>query len=332
MSQLASEITDPLEPQTTPPGADEVEGRTPWQLFWARLKQDKVALGGAVFIFLLVLIAFFGGPLAEKYSGHDPNEVFREAFQFYGELKIPGPVGPSPDFVLGADSAGRDLFVRLMYGARTSLQVAILATGLAVSIGVVLGIIAGFFGGKLDTLISRTIDIILSLPYLVIALGITAACSVSKEGCLGGLVKPGLPLVTFVIVFFSWPYIARIVRGNTLSLREKEFIEASRSLGASNRRIMFKEVLPNLVAPILVYATLIVPSNIIFEASLSYLGMGLPQSVPSWGRMLSDAQKVFETAWWMMLFPGLFLVATTLAFNLLGDGLRDALDPRTGRN
>jgi peptide/nickel transport system permease protein len=332
MSQLASEVTEPPGPLFGPAGEEEVEGKTPWQLFWARLRQDRIALVGAAFILLLVLVAFFGGPLAEKISGHDPNDVFRNAFQFYGELKIPGPVGPGPDFFLGADSAGRDLFVRLMYGARTSLQVAILATGIAVAIGVVLGIISGYFGGKIDTLISRTIDIILSLPYLVIALGITAACSVTKEGCLGGLIQPGLPLVTFVIVFFSWPYIARIVRGNTLSLREKEFIEASRSLGASNSRIMFKEVLPNLVAPILVYATLIIPSNIIFEASLSYLGMGLPQSVPSWGRMLSDAQDVFETAWWMMLFPGLFLFATTLAFNLLGDGLRDALDPRTGRN
>jgi peptide/nickel transport system permease protein len=332
MSQLASDVAEPPGPLFGPAGEEEVEGKTPWQLFWARLRQDRIALVGAAFILLLVLVAFFGGPLAEKISGHDPNDVFRNAFQFYGELKIPGPVGPGPDFFLGADSAGRDLFVRLMYGARTSLQVAILATGIAVAIGVVLGIISGYFGGKIDTLISRTIDIILSLPYLVIALGITAACSVTKEGCLGGLIQPGLPLVTFVIVFFSWPYIARIVRGNTLSLREKEFIEASRSLGASNSRIMFKEVLPNLVAPILVYATLIIPSNIIFEASLSYLGMGLPQSVPSWGRMLSDAQDVFETAWWMMLFPGLFLFATTLAFNLLGDGLRDALDPRTGRN
>ena len=332
MSQLATEVAESSGAPLGPSGEPEVEGKSPGQLFWSRFKQDKVALGGVFVILLLVLIALFGGPLAERISGHDPNEVFKDAFQYYGELKIPGPAGSSNEFLLGADTAGRDLFVRIMYGARTSLQVAILATGLSVTIGVVLGITAGFFGGKVDTVISRTIDIILSLPYLIIALGITAACSVSKEGCLGGLVQPGLSLVVFVIVFFTWPYIARIVRGNTLSLREKEFIEASRSLGASNRRIMFREVLPNLVAPIIVYATLVIPSNIIFEAALSYLGMGLPQSVPSWGRMLSDAQDQFETAWWMMLFPGLFLFTTTLAFNLVGDGLRDALDPRTGRN
>jgi peptide/nickel transport system permease protein len=134
-----------------------------------------------------------------------------------------------------------------------------------------------------------------------------------------------------VIALFSWPYIARIIRGNTLSIREKEFVEAARSLGASNRRIMFREVLPNLVAPIIVYTTLLIPSNILFEAALSFLGLGVPQNTPSWGQMLSDAASVFDVAWWLMLFPGLFLVATVLAFNLLGDGLRDALDPRTGR-
>jgi peptide/nickel transport system permease protein len=138
-------------------------------------------------------------------------------------------------------------------------------------------------------------------------------------------------LVVIIIAFFSWPYIARIVRGNVLSIREKEFIEAARSLGAGNLRIMSREVLPNLVAPIIVYSTLLIPSNILFEAALSFLGLGVPQETPSWGRMLSDAAGVFDVAWWLMLFPGLFLVATTLAFNLVGDGLRDALDPRTGR-
>jgi peptide/nickel transport system permease protein len=134
-----------------------------------------------------------------------------------------------------------------------------------------------------------------------------------------------------VIALFTWPYIARIVRGNTLSLREKEFIEASRSLGASNTRIMFKEVLPNLVAPIIVYTTLLIPGNILFEAALSFLGLGVPQRTPSWGQQLSDAASIYEFAWWLMLFPGIFLVLTTLAFNLLGDGLRDALDPRSNR-
>jgi peptide/nickel transport system permease protein len=140
-----------------------------------------------------------------------------------------------------------------------------------------------------------------------------------------------MSLVIFIIVFFTWPFIARIVRGNTISIREKEFIEASRSLGASNRRIMFKEILPNLIAPVIIYSTLLIPSNIIFESSLSFLGLGVPQDTPSWGAQLSDAARIFDVAWWTMFFPGLFLVLTTLSFNLLGDGLRDALDPRTGR-
>jgi peptide/nickel transport system permease protein len=135
----------------------------------------------------------------------------------------------------------------------------------------------------------------------------------------------------FVIALFSWPYIARIVRGNTLSIREKEFVDASRSLGAGSIRIMAREVLPNLIAPIIIYATLLIPSNILFEAALSFLGLGVPQTTPSLGQMLADAAGIFDVAWWLMLFPGLFLVATTLAFNLVGDGLRDALDPRTGR-
>jgi peptide/nickel transport system permease protein len=138
-------------------------------------------------------------------------------------------------------------------------------------------------------------------------------------------------VVIFIIALFSWPYIARIVRGNTLSIREKEFIEAARSLGAGNVRIMFREILPNLVAPIIVYATLIIPNNILFEAALSFLGLGVPQTTPSWGRMLSDAASIFDVAWWLMVFPGAFLIATTLAFNLLGDGLRDAFDPRSDR-
>ena len=326
MSQVAAEVSEGYGPQPEEPSAD-VAGKTPWQLFWGRFKQDKAAFVGLGFIVLLVIIALSAGIIARTVANHGPNELFlREMTDEFGL-----PRGPNAQFWFGADSAGRDLFVRVLYGARTSLLVAVVATGISVTIGVVLGITAGFFGGKIDTLISRTIDIILSLPLLLFALGLGAACSTTRLGCLGGLVKPGLSLVVFIIALFSWPYIARIVRGNTLSIREKEFIEASRSLGASNRRIMFTEVLPNLVAPIIVYATLIIPSNIIFEAALSFLGLGVPQHTPSWGRMLSDATGVLEVAPWMMFFPALFLVMTTLAFNLLGDGLRDALDPRTGR-
>src|SRR5215211_1896621 len=286
----------------------EVEGRSPRQLFWERFKQDKAAIASAVFIIVLVLVAIFAGVIA-KYLAKGPNS------QFY----------------FGGDNVGRDVFVRVLYGARTSLLVALVATVVAVTIGVIVGIISGFFRGAVDTLFSRIIDIFLAMPLLLFAIGIVAACSASKEGCVGGLIKPGVTLVVFVIAIFSWPYIARIIRGNVLSLREKEFVEASRSLGAGNVRIMFREILPNLVAPIIIYSTLLIPSNILFEAALSYLGLGVPPDTPSWGQMLSDASGIFDVAWWFMFFPGLFLVATTLSFNLLGDGLRDALDPRSGR-
>ncbi len=303
-----------------------VQGKSPRQLFWERFRSDKAAIASLVFIVLLALVAIFAGLIANAI-GHGPNELFQsETLDEFGL-----PEGPSSAFWFGADQSGRDVFVRVLYGARTSLLVALVATGFAVLIGVVVGLVAGYFRGVTDTIISRSIDMILAMPLLLFAIGIVASCGVSREGCFGGLIKPGLGLVIFIIAIFSWPYIARIVRGNVLSIREKEFIEAARSVGAGNVRIMFREVLPNLVAPIIIYATLLIPSNILFEAALSFLGLGVPQDTPSWGQMLSDASGVFDIAWWLMLFPGLFLVATTLAFNLLGDGLRDALDPRTER-
>jgi peptide/nickel transport system permease protein len=328
MSQVASDTGFQNDSPAGGESSSQVAGKTPGQLFWARFKTDKVAFVGLGVIFLLVALALGAGLIAHYITHRGPNDlslsrVMRDDFGL--------PKGPNSTYIFGADTAGRDLFIRVIYGARTSLEVAIIATGISVFIGVILGMTAGFFGGKIDTLISRTIDVILSLPLLVFALGIAAACGTTKEGCFNGLLRPGLGVVVFIIAAFSWPYIARIVRGNTLSLREKEFVEASRSLGASNRRIMFREVLPNLVAPILVYSTLIIPSNIVFEAALSFLGLGVPQHTPSWGRMLSEASRNLEGAPWLMIFPVLFLVTTTLAFNLLGDGLRDALDPRSGR-
>lgn len=321
MATVAPEIHEagpPAEPET------EFVGLSPRQLFWARFKQDKAAVGGLVIIIVLIVLAITA-PLIAKLVGHGPNDLFqREMTDSFGV-----PKGPNADFWFGADQAGRDVFVRAIYGARTSLIVGLVATGIAVFFGTIVGILAGYFGGKIDTAISRTIDVVLSMPILLFAIGIVAACGTT--GCLNGLIEPGLTLVIFVIALFSWPYIARIVRGNTLSIREKEFIEASRSLGAGNTRIMFREVLPNLVAPIVVYSTLLIPTNILFEAALSFLGLGVPQRTPSWGGMLSDATQYFRFAWWLMFFPGIFLILTTLSFNLLGDGLRDALDPRSNR-
>ena len=302
-------------------------GRTPWELFWSRFRRDKAALAGAVAIGILVFLAIFGGPLAERISGHPQNEPYlSEMTDDFGL-----PKGPNSKFYFGADAAGRDLFVRVMAGARTSLLVGIVASGIAVFIGVVVGLLAGYFGGYADTFLSRFADVMLAVPVLLVSIGIVAACSTTKEGCLGGAIEPGLTIVIAVIVLFSWPYVARVVRGNTISLREKDFVEASRSLGAGNIRIIVRDVLPNLMAPIIVLATLLIPQNILFEAALSYLGLGVPPDQASWGQILADASGLYDVAWWLMVFPGAFLVTTTLSFNLLGDGLRDALDVRSDR-
>jgi peptide/nickel transport system permease protein len=326
VSQPASEATtESLTPDIGEP-SPTIMGRSPWQLFWARFKRDRAALIGLGFIALLLALAL-AAPLIADLVGHGPNERFQR--EMTDEFGLPN--GPRSGFWFGADSVGRDVLVRIVYGARTSLIVAVVATGFAVAVGVTLGVMAGYFGGWVDTAISRLVDIVLAMPVLLFAIGIVAACSITAEGCLGGVIKPGLPLVIFVIALFSWPYVARIVRGSTLSIKQKDFIEAAHSLGAGNARIMLGEVLPNLVAPIIVYSSLILPQNILFEAALSFLGLGVPQTIPSWGRMISDGAAIFEVAWWLMVFPGVFLLFTTLAFNLVGDGLRDALDPRSAR-
>jgi peptide/nickel transport system permease protein len=309
------------------PQVGAVARKSPRRLFWDRLSQDKAALAGAVVVALLVLLAIFGGPIAQSLTGHGPDDI------------IPGgldptfgvPNGPSSHLWFGADAEGRDLFVRTMYGARISLFVGIVASGFAVLIGLIVGLTAGFFGGIVDTILSRAADVLLAVPQILIAVGIVAACSTTKQGCFFGILQPGLPVVIAVITLFSWSYIARIVRGYTLSLREKEFVESARAAGATNIRILRQEILPNLLGPLIVYTTLLIPTNILFEAALSYLGLGVPSTEPSWGSILNDASQLYDVAWWLMLFPGAFLILTTLAFNLLGDGLRDAFDVRTER-
>lgn len=325
MAQVAEPavLAGPKQPGGAEP-SEAIIGRSPWELFWRRFRQDRLAVWSIYFIVLMIVLAFIGAPLVSKFLGHPPDKVYPfKALNEFGQ-----PIGPSKDFWFGADAFGRDLFVNVLYGARTSLIIAFLATGFEIIVGVALGLIAGFYRGKTDTFISRAADVVLSLPVLLLALGLTSACGLQKEGCLGGLIKPGLLLVSYVIGIFSWPYIARIVRGQVLSIREKEFVEAARALGASNGRIVFREILPNVLAPIIVYSTLLIPTNILFEAALSFLGVGVPPTTPSWGIQLDQASQRFTYAPWLMLFPGMFLLATTLAFNLVGDGLRDAFDPR----
>lgn len=303
---------------------EEIIARSPLQLFWRRLRRDRVALISLGFVALLVIVAL-AAPLIVKLLGLPGPYV--QNLNLTDEFG--SPIGPSGAHPFGVDQLGEDVASRVIYGTRTALEVGIIGTAIATTIGLTFGIVAGFYRGWVDTLLSRTVDVVLSIPVLMLGLGIGAACAV--RGCIGGAVQPGVSVIIFLILIVNWTYIYRIVRGLVLSLREREFVEASRALGASNARIMFREILPNLVAPVIVYATLLIPLNILLEASLSFLGVGVRPPTASWGQMIAAATPIFNTAWWYMVFPGVALLLTVLAFNLLGDGLRDALNPRTAR-
>ena len=303
-----------------------IAARSPWQLFSRRFREDKLALASVVFIILLVLVAIFAPLVIKIFGAPGPDVRDTSALDIFGT-----PTGPSPQHIFGVDQLGRDVFSRTVYGARVSLIVAVTATGIATLIGIITGLLAGYYKGWTDTIVSRSVDVLLAIPYLLLASGLAAACTLGGTGCLGGLIKPGLGVVIFVIAFTSWTYMTRIIRGQVLSLREKEFVEAARSVGASDGRIIFREVLPNLVAPIIVYASILVPQVILYEAALSFLGVGVQPPTSSWGQMLSDATPTFSTAWWYMVFPGLALLFTVLAFNLIGDAMQDALNPRADK-
>ena len=305
-------------------GEGDVAAKSPLQLFWRRFRQDRVALAALGFIVFLVIIAIAAPLVVDVLGLPSPNTQNLNLTDAFGS-----PLGPSSAHPFGVDQLGEDVMSRVIYGARVSLIVGIVGTAIATVLGVSLGVMAGFYRGWVDTAFSRVTDVVLSIPILLLGLGIGAACSV--RGCLGGAVQPGLGELLFLISLASWAYIYRIVRGLVLSLREREFVEASRALGASNARIMFREILPNLVAPIIVYATLLIPLNILLEAALSFLGVGIRPPTASWGQMIAAATPIFNTAWWYMVFPGIALLLTVLAFNLLGDGLQDALNPRTAR-
>jgi peptide/nickel transport system permease protein len=314
-------------PEAVLVGEKRIEGRSLGQIAWARLKRDKVALGGGFLVIFLVVVAVFA-PLIVGVLGHPPNEFHQELVD--PDLQVPTARfgGVSRDFLFGVEPInGRDLFSRVLYGSQISLLIAFLATVLSVVIGTTMGVIAGFVGGAVDGLISRLMDIFLAFPLIVFALALVGVIPDSAFGLRGDALR--IAVIVFIIGFFNWPYIGRIVRGQTLSLREREFVDAARSMGARTPYILVKELLPNLVAPILVYATLLIPSNILFEAALSYLGVGVQPPRATWGGMLADAARWYQVDPWFMLPPGLAIFVTVLAFNLFGDGLRDALDPRS---
>lgn len=279
-----------------------VEKRSQFFETWRRLKRSKLAMVGLFILSVLFITAIFADFIAPY---HYATQNLRETFQ-YPSLKHP----------FGTDDFGRDIFSRIIYGARISLEVGFLAVGIAIVVGGLLGAVAGFYGGKLEQLIMRTTDVLLSIPSILLAISIVAA--------LG----PGLVNLMIAVGISSIPAYARIVQASVMSIRELEFVEAARAVGSSDVRIIFKHILPNCLAPIIVQATVGVATAIIVAAALSFIGLGIQPPVPEWGAMLSGGRSFIRNYWFMTVFPGLAIMVAVFALNLLGDGLRDALDPR----
>jgi ABC-type dipeptide/oligopeptide/nickel transport system permease subunit len=295
--------------------------------FVRRLLDDPATIIAGVFLAVLIFMAIFGAPIVSALTGHGPNRQFLEGLNEDGiplsplsrGLTFSGKPDPhGPFFILGTDRLGRDVLVRLLYGARTTLIVGIGATAVALIIGLVLGMLAGYFGGFLDAVISRFIETAMAFPSMLFAIGLAA------------VLGPGVINSIIVISLFSWYYPARIVRNAVRSLRSAQFVEAARSIGVGHFGIMQRHLLPLLTAPLIVYATGIVAINILFEAGLSYLGLGVRPPTADWGQMISDGvtSGLYRQQIWTALIPGIALVLTTLAFNQLGDGLREAFAVR----
>jgi len=349
---LQAEDAVPLEVAPVEGDLSAVKARGYWELVWARFRRDRLAVASIFFIVFLLLGAFVGGPVASRLLGHGPDHIYNLGV----DPNTLVPVGPwthisTADYVgqsassfaaahpgqhvqhilliLGGDSQlGRDLFLRLLYGAQTSLEVALFATIGSLAIGVTMGLLAGYFRGWVDTLVSRLIEIVMVFPLLLFIVALDVVAGPTLNGITLGFLAHGVFTLALIFAAFGWFYPARIVRGVVLSLREKEFVEAARMTGASDFRIMRSHLLPHLVAPIIVYGSLIIATNIIGEAGLSFLGLGIQPPTPSWGNLLSEAPQFYLNQPWLMIWPGLCILLTTLAFNLLGDGLRDAFDPR----
>jgi ABC-type dipeptide/oligopeptide/nickel transport system permease subunit len=315
----------------------KVQARGYWEQVWRRFKRDRVALASVFFLITLVLVVYPGAWIAERLVGHGPNDIFPDALDD-GLLPV-GPMSRVTNFetgetqllILGADGTlGRDEFLRLLYGGRVSLQVAVISTFIVMVIGVTLGAVAGYYRGWTDTIVARMTEITMAFPALLFAIALAStAGSRLNNVTFGGLLGNGVVTLVLVFTIFGWYYPARIIRAKVFSLREKEFIEAALMTGASDLRIIRSHLLPHLLAPIIVYSTLIVATFILSEAALSFLGVGIQLPTASWGNLLAEAPNYYTTVPLLMLWPGLAVVFTTLAFNLLGDGLRDAFDPRS---
>jgi ABC-type dipeptide/oligopeptide/nickel transport system permease subunit len=317
----------PAEPVLAAPeaaAAKKIEGRSPWRLAMDRLRRDRAAMIALGIIIVIVLVAVFA-PVFALITGHGVYQQFRGPAPPIGLSPTGQPVGPTSAFLLGTDDQGRDILVRIAYGARVSLFVGVVATGITGGIGLIVGLAAGFFGGIVDSVLARLMDWLLAIPFLLFAISLVSVVLVHPIG----IIRPGLPVVIIVLGVLTWASVGRLVRGQVLSIREKEYIEAARALGAGPWRIMFIDILPNLLAQLIVYTTLLIPLTIVGEASLSFLGVGVLAPTADWGRMISDASALYLYGpWWYLLFPSVALLITTLAFNIFGDSVRDAFDPR----
>jgi peptide/nickel transport system permease protein len=327
-----------------------IEGKSPWLLAWRRLRRNYLALA-SLGVFVLIVVACLGAGLYANHVAHTgPNtnhlgETFTRDGQqvavvsrggfVNGEFQAGGiPVGPQlwhagGKYVFGADNQGRDVAVRLLYGGRNSLKVGIGSSIICCAFALILALLAGYYAGKTDWIISRFFDLIWAFPVLLLAIALGTALSINGFHHFGINIEGGsLWIPTLVIAFVLIPYIGRPLRGQILSLREKEFIEAATAQGASPFRIMLGELLPNIASSLLVFFTLIIASNILTEAGLSFLGAGVQPPNPSWGTLIADGQDRIQTAPWLAIIPGIAIVLTVLSLNVFGDGLRDALDPR----
>lgn len=326
---IASTSQDSGDLSSEPAAAEAIEGRSLGAIAWRRLKQDKVAMGGGIIAFAIFSIAVLARPLT-KWYGHDYATGNQNLTDPSTTMPLGNYGGVSGDHWLGVTPVGgNDILAQLMYGARTSLIIAVAATALSLLLGVSLGLMAGYRRGWTDSVVSRSMDVLLSFPTLLFSIALISVLSLTPSflGLSGQPLR--FALIIFVLGFFGFPYIGRIVRGQVLSIREKEFVDAARSLGASNYRIMSREIMPNLLGPILVYTTLTIPSYMLGEAGLSFLGVGVLPPTPSWGQMLSDSGQYFQVDPTYLILSGMMLFISVLAFNLFGDGLRDALDPKS---
>jgi peptide/nickel transport system permease protein len=322
-----------VESASAPTGeSTEIAGRSLTEIAWGRLKRDKVAMVSIIVLVLIVAIAVLA-PVITRLVGVDPDTFNNKAIDEAGGLPIGAGGGISLHHPLGVEpGTGRDIFARLLYGSRISLLIAVSSTIITVVIGVTVGIIAGYSRGWLDAALGRLMDVILAFPLILILLALSNVLTQRLQTTFHlGDVVARVSYLILVLSLFGWPYLSRIVRGQVLSLREREFVESAVSMGAGTPRILFREILPNLWAPILVYSTLLLPTYIAAEASLSFLGVGLVPPTPSWGAMLADSVRYFRVDPAFLFIPGTYLFFVVLAFNLLGDSVRDALDPRAGR-